>query len=509
MRYDEYAAHDAVGLADLVRRGEVSPAELTEIAIARTEQVNPLVHAIIHPLYERARRRAAAPGLEGPFRGVPFLVKDLDGSLAGAPLNQGTRALAGYVAKTDSELFARYERAGLVIFGKTNTPELGIMPVTEPELHGATKNPHDLRHVPGGSSGGSAAAVAAGIVPVAHAGDGGGSIRIPASCCGLFGLKPTRGRMPLGPDVGEGWNGFVVPHAVSLTVRDSAALLDATHGPDVGAPYVAPAPRGPFVDEVSRDPGRLRIGFTAASLFGQNTSPVCKAQLDEAVNLLAHLGHEVEPIDLDNVFDAHALRVAYLTIVAAGTAQAIADTETLTGKKPSWRDFEPSTWFLHQVGHAVSAASLEAARCQVFAASRRVAGLFEPGASANARAASAPIDLLLTPTMAHPPVTIGEMSLRSFERIGLAALRRGAPSRVLEKALESLASRAFEKTANTMLFNMTGQPAMSVPLGWSTEPRLPIGMQFAARLGDEATLLRLAGQLEKARPWRDQRPSLR
>jgi amidase len=507
MRYDEYASHDAVGLAKLVHDGAVTPRELTDVAIARLEEVNPVVHAVIHPLFERARKQAEDPALTGPFRGVPFLVKDLDGSLAGAPLNQGSRSLAGYIAKTDSELFARYQRAGLLIIGKTNTPEFGIMPVTEPELHGATRNPHNLKHAPGGSSGGSAAAVAAGVVPIAHAGDGGGSIRIPASCCGLFGLKPTRGRMPLGPEVGEGWNGFVVPHAVSLTVRDSAALLDATQGADVGAPYVAPPIAGPFVDEVGRDPGKLRIAFTPVSLFGKNTAPVCKQALDETVKLLVSLGHEVEPIDLDAVFDAHALRLAYLTIVAAGTAQAVADTEALTGKKPVWRDFEPSTWFLHQVGHAVSAASLEAARCRVFAASRNVARLFEPTGAGPSR--SPGIDLLLTPTLAHPPVEVGEMSLRSFERVGLAALRRGAPSVVLEKALASLASRSFEKTANTMLFNMTGQPAMSVPLGWSSEPRLPIGMQFAGRFGDEATLFRLAGQLEKARPWRDQRPSLR
>lgn len=494
LRYDEYAAHDAVGLAALVEKGETTPRELCDVAIARLEAVNPLVHAVIHPLYERARREADEGPPKGPFRGVPFLVKDLDGALGGAPLNQGSRSLRGYIAPHDSELFARYRKAGLVIFGKTNTPEFGIMPVTEPELHGATKNPWSLDHVPGGSSGGSAAAVAAGVVPMAHAGDGGGSIRIPASCCGLFGLKPTRGRMPLGPDAGEGWNGFVVPHCVSRTVRDTAALLDATHGADVGAPYVAPPPARPYADEVGRDPGKLRMAYTTLSIFGQDTDPACRDAVLDAAKLLRSLGHEVDEIALP--IDAPSLRLAYLTIIAAGTAQAIAATERMTGKKPRADDFEPSTWFLGQVGHAVSAALLEGARNEVFAASRAIGRLFEG------------LDTLITPTLAHRPVKVGEMSLRPAERVGLAVLRRGAPSLVLTKALEGLASRSFEKTANTMLFNMTGQPAMTVPLAWSTAPKLPIGVQFVGKFGDEGALLRLAGQLEQARPWKDTRPTI-
>ena len=494
MRYDEYASHDAVGLAELVARKEIAPSELLDLAIARLEQIDARVHAVIHRLDERARREALGDLPAGPFRGVPFLVKDLDGSLGGAPLNQGSRSLKDYIAAHDSELFARYRRAGLVIFGKTNTPELGIMPVTEPELHGATRNPWSLDHVPGGSSGGSAAAIAAGVVPMAHGGDGGGSIRIPASCCGLFGLKPTRGRMPLGPDVGEGWNGFVVPHALSRSVRDSAALLDATAGADIGAPYVAPAPLGPFLDEVGRDPGKLRIGYTARSIFGQETAPACRDALESALSLLTSLGHDIVEVTLP--IDPVALRLAYLVIIAAGTAEAVAETSRLTGKPLRAGDFEPSTWFLQQVGHAVSAAALEHARCTVFTASRAVGRLFET------------LDMLVTPTLAHPPARIGEMGIRPAERAALALLRRGAPGRVLEMALAALAARSFEKTANTMLFNMTGQPAMSVPLFWTDAPKLPIGVQFVGKFGDEAGLFRLAGQLETARPWKDARPSL-
>lgn len=494
MRYEEYEAQDAVGLAELVRKGDVTPRELVDVAIARLEQVNPRIHAVIHPLFERARREADAGGTEGPFRGVPFLVKDLDGSLADAPLNMGSRSLAGYVATQDSELFARFKRAGLVIFGKTNTPEFGIMPVTEPHLHGVTRNPWSLSHVPGGSSGGSAAAVAAGVVPMAHAGDGGGSIRIPASCCGLVGLKPTRGRMPLGPEVGEAWNGFVVPLAVSRTVRDTAALLDATHGADVGAPYVAPPPPRPYLEELGRAPGPLRVAYTTVSIFGQDTDPACRLAVDDTLLTLRELGHETRQISLP--IDAAKLRLAYLTIVAAGTANVIAETEKLTGKKPRPDDFEPTTWFLGQVGHALSAASLEGARCEVFAASRRIGELFEG------------IDVLVTPTLAFRPVKVHEMDLHPAEKLGLSLVKRGAPGPLLVKALETLAIRSFEKTANTMLFNMTGQPAISLPLGWSNEPKLPIGVQFVGKFGDEGSLLRLAAQLEEAKPWKQLRPTL-
>jgi amidase len=494
LKFDEYARQDAVGLAELVRRKEVTPRELVEVALARLEQVNPRLNAVVHRLDERALSAASGPLPEGPFRGVPFLVKDLDGTLAGAPYTASSRALRGYVAPHDSELFARYKRAGLVILGKTNTPEFGLFAYTEPELHGPCRNPWNLGHSPGGSSGGSAAAVAAGVVPVAHGGDGGGSIRIPASACGLFGLKPTRARTPLGPDEGESWHGMVVRHVLTRTVRDSAALLDATHGPDVGAPYHAPPPERPFLEEVGREPGRLRIAFTSRSLFGEGTHPDCKRALEEAMRLCESLGHQVFEVDLP--LEREALRLTYLVLVCSETAHAVEATQRRTGRPPTPDKFEPSTWFLAQVGRSLPALAVERAREHMFRSGRQIATLFAER-----------FDVLATPTLAYPPMRVGELAPTPAQRALLAAMRRFAPRAVLERALNELAGQSFEKTPNTMLFNMTGQPAMSVPLSWN-EAQLPIGVQFAGRFGDEATLLRLASQLEAARPWAQRRPPL-
>lgn len=487
MQFAEYRNHDAVALSALIKKREVSPRELLEVAIERLETVNPKLNAVVHRCYERARRAIANGASDAAFHGVPFLVKDLDGMLGGEPFTASSRSLASYVPEASSELFKRYERAGLAIFGKTNTPEFGIFAITEPELRGPARNPWNPDHTPGGSSGGSGAAVAAGIVPVAHGGDGGGSIRIPASCCGLFGLKPSRGRMPLGPDAGEGWNGFVVPHVLSRSVRDSAALLDATHGPDVGALYEATPPVRPFSEEVARDPGKLRIGVVRTSLFGRTTSSDCAGAVDHAAKLCSSLGHHVEDVVLD--FDRDALVRAYLVIVAAGVAFQVENACRLTGVSPPRADlFEGPTWFLSQVGHALSAYELEDARNTFHAGVRRVSATFQK------------CDVVLTPTLAYPPVEVGELAPKAWERAGLAVLR-AVPSRaLLDKVLDGMSQNALEKTPNTMLFNMTGQPAMNVPLAWN-RAGLPIGVQFVGRLNDEATLFRLAGQLEKAEPW--------
>jgi len=489
---DEYLTYDAVALADLVRTKKASPRELLATATAILERVNPKINAVIHRLDEAAR--AQTERVEGTFAGVPFLVKDLDGRLANAPWNGGSRALVGYVPKEDSELFARYRRLGLVFLGKTNTPELGILGVTEPELHGPTRNPWNTDHTPGGSSGGSAAAVAAGIVPVAHAGDGGGSIRIPASACGLFGLKPTRGRMPLGPHTGEGWHGLVVPHVLTRTVRDSAAFLDATHGADVGAPYVAPPPRGSFFAAATEAPEkrpRRKIGFTAASILGDHTHEDCRAALDAAMELCEAQGHDVVPVTLP--IHKESVRVAYLTIVAAGTALAVEEAGKLAGRPVGPDDFEPVTWFLAQIGRAMSALDLERARATVFTVQRQIGALFEG------------IDMLATPTLAYPPAKVGELALRPAERVGLRALRAVPAKPVLEKALFELSKNALERTPNTMLFNMTGQPAMSLPLHVGAGG-LPIGVQVVGKMGDEEGLLALAAELEGARPWGSRRP---
>ncbi len=278
----DIALLDATALADLVRRRQVTPAELVNAAIGRIERLNPQLNAVVTPMFEQAREAARGPLPEGPFTGVPFLMKDLGPTVAGVRYTQGSRFLRDYVAPGDSELTKRYRRAGLIIAGKTNTPELGLVPTTEPGLFGPARNPWDLTRTTGGSSGGSAAAVAAGIVPMAHANDGGGSIRIPASCCGLFGLKPTRARTPLGPDVGDVMSGLAVDHAVTRTVRDCAALLDATGGPDLGDPYWAPPPERPFAQEVEGDPGRLRIAFATQAPAGSPIHPDCVAAVRDA-----------------------------------------------------------------------------------------------------------------------------------------------------------------------------------------------------------------------------------
>ena len=487
----EYDRLDATALADLVRRKQVRPAELVEAAIERIEASNPRLNAVVFKLYDRGRQQAAGPLPDGPFSGVPFLLKDLLAADAGTCTTNGCRFFAGYSPPRDSELVRRFKAAGLLIVGKTNTPEMGILPVTEPRLYGPTRNPWNTAHTPGGSSGGAASAVAAGMVPMAHGGDGGGSLRIPASCCGLFGLKPTRARNPLGPYVGEGWHGIVVEHAVTRSVRDSAALLDATQGADLGAPYVAPAPERPFREEVVRDPGSLRIAFTSRSLLGKSVHPDCAAAVTHAAALCEKLGHRVEegapPVDRG------ALTKAFLVLVAAETAAEIDAAAQAMGKKPHASDFEPGTWMLAQIGRKFRAAELSLAVHRVRAAGRELAVWFEEH------------DALLTPTLAAPPLPIGALDQKPAEKLALLVLRALPSELLLRKLLDQLAEQAFEYAAFTPIANLTGQPAMSVPLFWNG-PGLPIGCHFLGRFGDEATLLRLAGQLERAQPWADRRP---
>jgi|WetSurMetagenome_2_1015567.scaffolds.fasta_scaffold87722_2 amidase len=490
--FPEYETYDATGLAELVRRREVSPATLLEAAIERIEARNPRVNAVVRPMFAEARRTASEPLPDGPFTGVPFLLKDLMAAYAGVPLTSACRFLAGFVPAYDSEMVVRHKRAGLVVAGKTNTPELGIMGFTEPRLFGPCRNPWNTDHTTGGSSGGAAAAVASGMVPMAHGGDGGGSIRIPASCCGLFGLKPTRGRNPLGPVYGESWCGLVQEHAITRSVRDSAALLDATCGPDLGAPYFAAPPARPFLAEVGADPGRLRIAWSAQPLFGETTHPDCRAAVADAAAVCASLGHHVEEARPE--FGKAALRRAYLAVVAVNTARGIEHAGEVMRRQPTAADFEPETWFLATIGRRMSAPRYQAAIELLHLSSRKVAAFFTG------------FDVFLTPTLAHPPLRIGALALKPADAGAILALRAAPLKRLLDLALEKMAGQAFEATSNTMLFNQTGQPAMSVPLYWSAAG-LPIGTQFVARYGDEATLLRLAAQLEQARPWLDRRPA--
>ncbi|TNF23800.1 MAG: amidase [Deltaproteobacteria bacterium] len=492
MPMPEYDRYDAVGLAELVARGDVSPKELVEAAIARIERDNPRLNAVVHTQFDRALAESVGPLPDGPFRGVPMLLKDLLAEDTGEPSTQSTRLRLAYRADHDAELVSRFRRAGLLVLGRTNTPEFGIYGVTEPALRGPTRNPWNTDRTPGGSSGGSGAAVAARMVPVAHGGDGGGSIRIPASHCGLVGLKPTRARNPSGPDAGERWGGLVCEHVLTRTVRDTAVMLDAVSGPDAGAPYQVHPPERPFAAEVGAPPGRLRIAFTRRALFGNETHPDNLAALDAAATMASDLGHDVEEALFD--YDQAALVRAYLTLVSAGVGLGVRAAGDVAGSRPRASDFEPATWVLKLIADKLTATEHAAARQTVQAAGRVIGRFFER------------YDVLLTPTTARPPVPIGEFALSAKEKLQIGVLRTLPSRRLLLKALDELAETALAATPNTMLFNMTGQPAISLPLSWNAEG-LPIGTQWVGRFGDEATLLRLASQLEAAHSWHDRQPN--
>jgi amidase len=469
---DDYARYDGLGLAELVARGEVSPSELLETAIEQVEDKNPLLNAVICPMFDEARREVQTELPDGPFRGVPFLLKDLGVSYAGNITTSGSRLFADDVRDFDSELVSRYRRAGLVIFGKTTSPEFGLTTTTESLLFGKTRNPWNPSHTSGGSSGGASAAVASGIVPMAHASDGGGSIRIPASCCGLFGLKPTRGRMPFGPNVGEGWSGLSISHVVTRSVRDSAALLDATRGPDLGAPYWESPVERPYLDEVGRDPGTLRIGFQREAFTGAPVSPDCLDAVDDAGKLCESLGHEIVPVKLQ--VDAAELGFAIQTIISSNLRLDVEDRLRRLGRELADDDLEPFTHIFLKAAADRNGADYARATRIVHAFGRQVEAEF------------ANIDLLLTPTLAVPPLRIGELALDNPD-------------------IAQLAGNLVACSAFTQLFNVTGQPAASLPLHWNRD-NLPIGVQFAAPFGREDRLFRLAGQLEGARPWFDRRP---
>lgn len=491
--FDDYARLDGLAMAEQVRRGALSSTELLEAAIARIEATNPALNAVIRTRYERARTEAAAVDPQAPFAGVPFLVKDLVATIAGEPTANGTRLLAALPMPHDSELVRRWRAAGLVLVGRTNTPELGLTPYTEPATAGATRNPWALAHSPGGSSGGSAAAVAARMVPLASGGDGGGSIRIPASCCGLFGLKPSRGSTPTGPDFGELWRGFAIEHVLSRSVRDSAAMLDATAGADGGAPYAAPARARALLAEVDTEPGALRIAYTDRPLWGREVHADCSEGVRATARLLEGLGHRVE--EAAPPVDREACAVAFVTILAGEVRAEIEAIARLAGRRPRARDFEPSTYSLGLLGRALGASAYAQAARTLQLAARTLAPFF------------AQYDLLLTPTLAAPPPLIGALQPSAAETRLMRVVNAFGAGGLLKAlgVVTPLAERTFDYIPFTPLFNATGQPAMSVPLHWNAAG-LPIGMQFVARLGDEPTLLRLAAQLERARPWGDRRP---
>jgi amidase len=475
MDSSELAWMDGLAQADLVRRKEVRAVELVEAAIERVERLNPTLNAVITPMYEQALEHAAGELPGGPFTGVPFVLKDLTAEYAGVRHTEGSAFLADHVSSHDQELVRRQRRAGLVAVGKTNVPEFGILPTTEPRLFGPTRNPWSTGHTTGGSSGGTAAAVASGMVPVGHGNDGGGSIRIPASCCGLFGLKPTRARNPLGPALGDLLSGLGCEHALTHSVRDSAALLDATAGPDAGDPYWAPPRQRPYADEVGSDVGRLRVAVTIESLTGVPVAGECAGAVRETARLCEELGHDVVEFSPDGV-DGVALTEAFVTLYCAGVAAGIAGWAARTGRAPAEGDFEPLTWAMRELGLGRTAADHLLAVSLLQGFSRRVASWF------------ASFDVWLTPVLAEPPLPLG-----TFD---------APPDQPLLPFIRAGAWAAF-----TPLANITGQPAMSVPLGW-TEAGLPVGSHFVGRFGDEATLFRLAAQLEEARPWAGRRPTV-
>lgn len=464
LSFEEYRNHDALGLAQLVNKGDMSAAELLEIAIERSEAVNPSINCVVEKLYDRARVMAKGDIPQGPFTGVPFMLKDLGMALTGTVTTNGSRFYKDAVSKHNSTVVDRYQQAGLVIFGKTASPEFGGTGTTESILFGDTHNPWDLTRTTGGSSGGAAASVATGILPIANATDGGGSIRIPASCCGLFGMKPSRGRVPAGPEKLS--STMSVIHAVSRSVRDSAALLDATRGPEPGQTTIAPAPQQAYLEQLQRPPRTLRIGLITTPVTRSAVHPECSKAADNAAKLCESLGHSVEHIRLP--IDPREFFASARVIMGIGTVARVVAREQQLGRKVSKGDLEPIIWNRYHNSRVYSAEQLDQARRGLERTAQQMALLQQQ------------YDVLLSPTLATPPVKLGKLSLNQKN--------------------EPYEKEAINVSSFTMLYNATGQPAMSVPLHWTPEG-LPVGVMFAGRYGEEGLLFQLAGQLEQASPW--------
>jgi Asp-tRNA(Asn)/Glu-tRNA(Gln) amidotransferase A subunit family amidase len=472
--FAEYEQYDALGLAELVRRKEVTPEELLDAAIERVEARNPAINAVTMKLYDYGRR-AIADGLpEGPLRGVPFLMKDLTSAVQGVRMTRGSKFFADTPpSAADSEHVRRLKRAGLVIFGRTNTCELGLSLTCEPQLHGATRNPWNTAHISGGSSGGAAAAVAARMLPIAHASDGFGSIRAPAACCGLVGLKPTRGRNTFAPYSGEGLGGMSTEHAVALSIRDSAALLDATRGGGAGDPYVAPQPGGAYLGDVSTPPGKLRIAWTARAPNGAKVDAQCLTLLAETVKLCAELGHRVE--ECDPQIERGAIVPTFLTLASVNTVVNLAGHPS-AGRPAREDELERITWLTAKMGERISAPDYVRATQTAHRLGRQMAAFH------------AQWDVLLTPGLSSPALKLGWLDMMMDD-------------------LEEYWRRVFDFSPFTVWFNLTGQPGLMLPLGQGSGG-LPLAVQLVGRFGDEATLIRLGAQLEAARPWFARKPVL-
>lgn len=472
----EYAEYDALGLAHLVATKQVSASELLDEAVTRAEKAQEKLNCFASIFPDIAKKQIENTLPQGPFTGVPFPTKDLWVEIEGAPLTNGAKTYASFIAEKDSEITVRYRNAGLTLFGATTSPEFGLTTSTESLLHGQTANPWDVTRTSGGSSGGASSVVAAGVVPLAQASDGGGSIRIPAACTGLFGLKPSRGRTPFGPDKTEGWNGMSTIHCVSRSVRDSAALLDATHGIEVGSRYVAPEPYDNFLNALDRDPEGLRIAVWTEAPNGTKPDSDAQAGLDATCKLLESLGHEVI-FDYPKL-DGDALNKATLMTICASVAMAMEQIGTKLGRDLTPDDMEKVTWRMTEFGRTIP--MIEFAKANDAANVAAVA--FENFLDDNM------CDMILAPTISRAPDKLGVLSLSPED-------------------MDTYTEAVGSFSAWCPVFNQTGTPAMSVPLHW-TESGLPLGMMFGARCGDEWALLQLAGQLERAAPWAHRRPEV-
>ena len=470
--FKEFGNYDAVGLAELVAQKDVTPTELLETAIERVEAVNPQLNAVTATMYDEARKTIDAGPAEGPFKGVPYLLKDLYADYAGFPTTNGSNLYDSVIPDHNTTMVDRLVGSGLVVFGKTNTPEFGLTVTTEPRRLGVCRSPWNTDHSTGGSSGGASSAVGARMVPAAHASDGGGSIRIPAACGGVFGLKPTRGRISLGPDQGEGWAGMSMQHAVTISIRDSAALLDVVAGPAPGDPYYLDKPATPFAQEVGQDPGKLRIGFSTVSPAGGLVEADCVTAVQNAAKLCEGIGHSVE--EAAPSYDNELMRASAGTIIQASVASTLDGAKAFLGRDASPDDVEHGTWLMAEAGRRLPAADYATAVRNIHVISRQVATFFET------------YDVLIMPVLAKPPAAIGYLDMNS-EDVG------------------TYIGRLFEYSPFCQMANATGQPAMSVPLHWTSDG-LPVGVQFVGRYAAEATLFRLAAQLEQAQPWNDKKP---
>lgn len=474
MTFDEYRSFDALGLGTLIRNRKISRAEVMDAALARLHAVNPTIHAIPYLHQPALEPDAPVVGADGPFAGVPYCIKDLHAPVRDMPLAHGSRLFAGQKHDFDSETVARLRRAGFVIIGRTNSPEFGMNVTTEPVLHGATRNPWNPDHIAGGSSGGAGAAVASGILPATHATDSGGSIRIPASCNALVGLKPTRALLAYGPHRGDAAHGISHEHAVTRTVRDCAAILDATAGPDVGAPYFTQRPAETFLDSITRAPAPLRVAYTLQDFSGQPVHAECRAAVEAAAQLLAGLGHHVEPAT--PAFDYDALFQAVMTIMMTGLAANVGAREQQLGRAARTDELERVTHAAVARGRTISGVQYASQFPLINREVRRIGQFFEQ------------VDILLTPTMAAPPPRLGSLSTDTDD-------------------LDAFIRSSFGLAPFTTPFNATGQPAISLPLHW-TAGGLPVGVQLVGRFGADAGLLALAAQIEQAAPWFDRVPAL-